>query len=591
MQPPINRLPAQWLFTSTQGLRLRVFRGVLLIGILAVFQGWWTTAFSVANWETLALPMFLLWLCSCLALSFWPAVSVERLGYWIVGGACTFFVYYTWQNFEPSVLIQRGVWAAAFWLGLAYVFIYFALKREHAYRVALWFLLAQLTLTLQAATTVWLQYGSLPIFVIDELAQFALSQVGYLLLPRLLIAYVENLIYIDPLTGLRNRTALEHDLKTQAHQPHALLYIDIDDFGRINHNLGSDAGDAALQILTQRLQNLKLPGQLYRSGGDEFALMLSTPATAYTEALAQDIRNALQAPLQLPLQTISLEVSLGLSYRKASTERPASVINRAEAALVGAKQSPLGFATASEQPSDSYLDLEHQLRQAIAQGQLQAVFQPILHLVAQQPAGAEALCRWGSIPPARFIPLAERSRLILELDRLMLQQAIHKASHWNSGYVTVNVSARTWEHPEFPQWVQTALVANQLQPSRLVIEITESKVLQHLEGGIARMHQLKSLGVRLALDDFGVGFSSLDALRRYPVDILKVDRSFALDLGQQARAEEMLQSILQMGKALGLKVVIEGIERNEQLQWLLNAGAEWGQGFALAHPQAAWQPA
>jgi diguanylate cyclase (GGDEF)-like protein len=411
----------------------------------------------------------------------------------------------------------------------------------------------------------------------------------------------------DPLTGLANRARFldrfDHALtvRRRAGVEVAVLCVDVDDFKLINDRLGHAEGDRLLIEVGMRILGAVRSGDtVARVGADEFAVLLENASgVAEAERTAIRIIEEIAKPIKLGGNDVSATVSIGLAVAGADAAGSNDVLRNADVAMVRAKNA--GKARVVTFEAEMYetllerIELEADLRRAIDDGDLEVYFQPIVNLATEQVVGVEALSRWchptrGFVPPSTFIPLAEETGLIVELGRGVLNQACSWIGTWQRAhadeplfYVSVNLSARQLQQPELTAEVERAL-AGGMAPGCLVLELTESVLMQDTETTLSRLHELKSLGVRLALDDFGTGYSSLSYLRRFPVDLLKIDRSFVSGLEPRNDLQRLVAAIVALGGTLGLESVAEGIEELEELEALRTVGCRFGQGFYFAKP-------
>ena len=407
----------------------------------------------------------------------------------------------------------------------------------------------------------------------------------------------------DPLTGLPNRLALSERL-TRAFERGArggyrtaVLVIDIDRFSTINDALGLEAGDALLQTMGQRLTSAVRGDSVYRVGGDEFVIVLeglADPSQAI--ASARRLQRAIATPLILGDRPLALTATIGLSINPEDGHEAAVILQGADIAMRSAKRAGVHLRRRSVNDTgvhlNELLDLETELRGALARNELQMAYQPRLSVATGEILGAEALLRWnhpirGDIAPDVFIPIAERARLIDEIGGWALTEACVEASRWPSqgiGSLRVAVNLSPGQvNLRLLQDVEHALARSGLSPELLELELTESLLV---EGGAAPTLLLETLatrGIRIALDDFGTGYSNLGYLQRMRVGALKIDRSFVRDLGSNADAAAIARAIIALARSLRMRVIAEGIERPEQLALLREEGCDDYQGF-LASP-------
>jgi diguanylate cyclase (GGDEF)-like protein/PAS domain S-box-containing protein len=409
----------------------------------------------------------------------------------------------------------------------------------------------------------------------------------------------------DSLTGLANR-AFFHEQMEQAisirkegEQRTALLFMDLDAFKQINDQYGHTVGDEVLATLGTRLKNVIRAGDsVARLGGDEFAVLLTSvnePAEAaiVAERLLEQITN----PIDVAGRSLSLTASIGIALGSCGAE----LLKQADAAMYRAKAyGDADYAFYDDELDQAALNRFKriaELREALAGDQFTLAYQPVVNLEPFEVTGLEALLRWqhptrGETPPLEFIPLAEESGLIVPIGRWVLQEACFYASRLRELLgrdlaMAVNVSARQLQHPEFVDHVDSALERAALPAHLLTLELTESVLVAAGERVEQQLDQLKARGVRLALDDFGTGYASLAYLQRLPVDIVKIDRSFTANIDSGADDLALLEGIVGLGKALGLQLVAEGIERVAQQGLVHDLGCHGAQGFHFGRPAPA----
>ena len=403
----------------------------------------------------------------------------------------------------------------------------------------------------------------------------------------------------DGLTGLPNRTLLADRVEQAVVAGRrdarmvGLLLLDLDDFKEVNDSLGHDAGDLVLREVAARIATALRGGDtIARLGGDEFAVLVpSLRAAEEAEFVARKILGALEGPLELAGLELHLRASLGIAVAPLHGDEMGVLLKSADVAMYRAKRSGGGHAVydrAADASSLQYLAAVGELRRAIEDGQLVVHFQPKLALRTGKVAAVEALARWrhpvhGLLPPAMFIPLAERTGLVSPLTRAVLAAALPQVGRWRElGHdvrVAVNLSARTLHDPEFVPGVATMLAEHGVPPDRLMFEITENEVMSDAETATRSMTRLDELGVALTIDDFGTGYSSLAYLQRLPVGALKIDRSFVQDLTSDGeRAGVIVRSTVELAHALGLEVVAEGVDSQETLERVRAHGCDFVQG-------------
>lgn len=410
----------------------------------------------------------------------------------------------------------------------------------------------------------------------------------------------------DALTGLPNRVLaldraeqmLARGRRRQA--PVAALYIDLDGFKQVNDTFGHAAGDELLRIVAERLRRTVRDGDTAaRLGGDEFiVLMEGIQLDVGPELLAERILEVLRLPVEIGSEggrRLSLTASIGLaSGLRASADE---LLRDADVALYEAKAAGrdrcVVFESRMQTAIQDKLTLEMDLGEAIEREQLLLVYQPIFELRSGRVVGMEALLRWrhprrGLISPEELVPVAEQSGLIVPIGRWVLEQACIEAAEWQRQGakvgVAVNVSAMQVDREGLVDEVRAALHAGGLAPTALTLEVTESTIMRDAPVSARRLTALKHLGVQIAVDDFGTGYSSLAYLRQFSVDSLKIDRSFVAEIAASKEAKALIHTLIQLGKALELQTIAEGIDDPRQLQTLRSEGCELGQGFLLAQP-------
>ncbi|HYY87911.1 MAG TPA: EAL domain-containing protein [Chloroflexota bacterium] len=416
--------------------------------------------------------------------------------------------------------------------------------------------------------------------------------------------------FYDGLTGLPNRTRLL-DLLEQAlrrahrqRQPVAVLFLDLDNFKVVNDSLGHKAGDLLLGHVARRLESaLRGSDTAARLGGDEFILLLeglNGPGDA--RAVADRVAQVLRAPFLVEGREVFVTASMGIALSR-DGEDPESLVRTADLAMYQAKSSgKAGYAVFEPQMhvrARRRLEIETDLRHALDRGELRVCYQPIVRLESGGIEEVEALVRWqhpqrGLVPPSEFIPIAEETGLIVPLGRWVLDQVCRQARAWQAAggsaahlTVSVNLSARQFQDPQLVQDVATILREADLPPSELKLEITESAAMLEAEATEKVLRALKALGVQLAIDDFGTGYSSLAYLKRFPVDTLKIDRSFVARLGEDPQDTAIVRSVVALAQALGLSVTAEGVETPVQQAQLRLLGCDYGQGYLFSRPLAA----
>jgi diguanylate cyclase (GGDEF)-like protein/PAS domain S-box-containing protein len=417
----------------------------------------------------------------------------------------------------------------------------------------------------------------------------------------------------DPITNLANR-ALFHDRVRHAiewqerdRRPVAVLFMDLDDFKAINDSLGHATGDRLLAEVGERLrQTLRAADTAARLGGDEFAILLEDSGEGIQAAdVAERILRSFDEPFTIDGTEVFVRTSVGIAISEGEGDgrTPAEeLLRNADVAMYMAKEAGKGryqlFEPEMHDTALRRLELKADLQRALEHEEFVLHYQPVIELESGRVSGVEALIRWnhprrGIVPPLEFIPLAEETGLIVPIGRWVLGEAARYAVRLQRRYpmepplhMAVNLSARQVARPEIVDEVSAILEETGLDPATLTLEITESVMMQDMELAIGRLHQLKALGVQLAIDDFGTGYSSLNYVRRFPVDILKVDKSFIDGVSEDGEPSALTAAVIELAGILNLKPVAEGIERADQLERLLELHCDYGQGFYFSRPLA-----
>ena len=415
----------------------------------------------------------------------------------------------------------------------------------------------------------------------------------------------------DPLTGLANRALLVDELGSALRaragnkKRPAVLFLDVDRFKLVNDSLGHEVGDHVLVALASRLrETLRDVDTLARFGGDEFVVLLdhvAGPGAALR--VAKRIAVALEVPLTLTGDQHVVTMSIGVAVAAKRHREPETLLQEADAAMYRAKRSARGshavFDASMLAAATKELRIERALRSALANDEFEVVYQPLVSLTDGGIVGMEALLRWsgielGHIPPSDFIPVAEDSGLIVAIGEHVLREACCQQRAWTQALggrapltVSVNVSGRQLMERDFPGLVESVLRASGLPAAQLSLELTESVLFENGAAPHAKLTALKKLGVGLVLDDFGTGYSSLAYLEHFPLDTIKIDRSFVTGLGSEGHDSAIVDAILAMAQSLGLTVVAEGIEEELQLRHLRARRADVGQGYLFGRPMSA----
>ncbi|MDR6983021.1 diguanylate cyclase (GGDEF)-like protein/PAS domain S-box-containing protein [Rheinheimera pacifica] len=418
---------------------------------------------------------------------------------------------------------------------------------------------------------------------------------------------IHQLAYIDELTGLANRRMFLDRLQLSLANAHrhkhklAVMFLDLDLFKRINDTLGHQAGDQALKEVASRISATVREGEsVARLGGDEFTILLPEVTDGSTvEYLAKRMISQIEKPVRLLGQEFFLTTSIGIAVYPQDGSTAEQLVKHADVAMYQAKSAGRNQycfyqASAGQQNADE-LKLEQALREALRLQQLDVYYQPKFELATQQLVGLEALVRWqhselGTVSPVLFIPLAEKLGLIAALGEQVLQRVCLQLQQWQQLAipVSVNISALQLADTEFVTRLHRIVQLADIAPQLIELELTESCLIpEQAEQTLYQLTQLKALGFKLSIDDFGTGYSSLSYLRRLPLDTLKIDQSFVQDLPGNISACQIVSAIIAMGKALGLDVIAEGIEHQQQLDFLLQAGCDKGQGYLVSPPRPA----
>ena len=426
---------------------------------------------------------------------------------------------------------------------------------------------------------------------------------------------IKFLAYYDPLTGLLNRKSFyqyaEDELQRSFHRRSgerrlqgvkwALLFMDLDNFKQINDSLGHKVGDRLLKSVAFRIGRcLRKSDQIFRFGGDEFTVLLNNLANDTDVAkVAQKIRAEVSQVYTIDGHELHVTASVGISIYPDDGEQVETLVKNADMALYAAKASREGYRFFTAEMNQAALErmrLEHHLHSALQEKQFQLYYQPLVdkhrHLV-----GMEALIRWrhpewGLVSPAKFIPIAEETGFIVPIGEWVLEEACRRVIAWHEmGFpklsVAVNLSPRQFKEPGLIDMVMRILDESGLAPQYLKLEVTEGGIMEDPEGAIKKMKALREKGVRFALDDFGTGYSSLSYLKRFPIDTLKIDRSFVIDCPHDKGDQEIIKTIIAMARNLDMDTVAEGVETREQQDFLMSHGAHVLQGYYYGKPMAA----
>jgi diguanylate cyclase (GGDEF)-like protein/PAS domain S-box-containing protein len=412
----------------------------------------------------------------------------------------------------------------------------------------------------------------------------------------------------DALTGLPNRALfldrLEHRLaleKRRHKTSFSVLVLDIDRFKVINDSLGHVLGDQLLIEVARRLEAALRPGDtVARLGGDEFTILLEdVPTAADARKVADRLHEELKAPFLLATEEVFSGASIGIAHGSAEYARPEDILRDGDTALYRAKAQGRGrcveFDSSMHDRAVELLHLETSLRRALERREFRLHYQPVVSLTSGQITGAEALLRWmhperGLVPPLDFIPLAEETGLIVEIGAWVLKEACRQMKEWQEKLgqpqleIGVNLSSRQFQVPGLVAQVAEVLQETGLSPRSLRLEVTESLLMDKHPNVAQSMTELRAMGVRLDLDDFGTGYSSLSYLHQFPIDTLKIDRSFIQRMGATDEALEIVNTILALASSLDMEVVAEGVETEQQLELLRKMHCSYAQGYHLSRP-------
>lgn len=424
---------------------------------------------------------------------------------------------------------------------------------------------------------------------------------------------------LDPLTGLPNRllfmdrlTCMFERAKRQNDYLFAVLVLDLDRFKVINDSLGHAVGDTLLKLLASRLESSLRAGDtlmragtgptLARIGADEFSILvddIKNPANA--SRVATRLQNDLACPFLVDGQEIFASASIGIALNQPPRQKPDDIIHDAITAVSRAKAAGTGrcelFDPSMRKAALTRLQLESELHRALEREELKNHYQPLVYLKTGQLVGFEALIRWnhpnrGLLSPGEFIPVAEETGLILDIDELSLRISCCQLREWIEHFspphqwmISVNLSARQFSRGGLAARVARILTESRLDPACLKLEVTESLIMQNLEFARTALSELKALGVKIAIDDFGTGYSSLSYLQHFPVDTLKIDRSFLTRMGMEGEYPQIVATIITLAHNLGLDVIAEGVETRGQLRKLVELGCEYAQGYYFGKPQ------
>lgn len=465
-------------------------------------------------------------------------------------------------------------------------------------------LLAPITLT-NASLTAYLQHGRLLELPTHHTADEAgLLMANAQIVIRRLDSALRYLAHHDTLTGLPNRAAFAERVRQallvarRTGQPLAVLVMDLNNFRNINHTYGHPSGDALLKAVAERLSGyLRETDSFSRLGDDRFgALLLDARSIEGLLACANRLLEGFVHPFLVEGRDLYVSLNIGIALYPADAEEVESLLRNADAALAQAKKRGRNtyqfYAPGLNAKLQRRLELESDLRQAVQRGELQLHYQPQVEVDTGAITGVETLLRWyhprlGIIPPAEFIPLAEETGLIIPLGEWVLRQACTQGRRWEAAglpafTIAVNLSARQFRHQGLAETIAEVLRETGLPAARLELEVTESSLVEDLPHATRMLHQLRAMGVSIALDDFGSGYSSLGYLRSFPITTLKIDRLFLQDVPANPDCSAMLRGLKALASSLGLQLLVEGVETAAQLECLQAFACERAQGFLLS---------
>ncbi len=546
----------------------------------------------------------------------------------MAGGLCSLFVADTIYGVLNSAgTFQTGGFADAFWLGFYVLMgaaaLHPATARPAQRRVDAPGQMSRIRLVMLCLVTM-----SVPLIDLiwgepfDKVLTATMSMVMFVLVLGRLMGLM-SLVQVnerrarhdalhDSLTGLANRVLFTDSVAKFVTDSNegvvSVLFVDLDDFKTVNDSLGHQAGDELLVAVADRLRSCVRGRDLVaRLSGDEFAVLLESAVDKQDAiAVAQRIQDALLVPVAVSGREVLISASVGITVEpRADIDRPDVLLQAADVAMYRAKHKGKGrFEFFEEQmyhEAVDRLDLKSDLQLALERGQFEVFYQPIVDITDERITSIEALIRWqhptrGMVTPDKFIPLAEQTGLIVPIGRWVMREACFQLARWQRAHpetaprsVSVNLSVRQMHDPRLLEDVFDALSDSGLEPSRLVLEITESMLVEETERAMRVLEQLKAMQVRIAIDDFGTGYSSLSYLRKFPVDMIKIDRSFVKEMDESATSEALVRTLIDLAHVLDLTTVAEGIEERSQADTLSNLQCNFGQGYLFSRPLPADQ--
>lgn len=452
----------------------------------------------------------------------------------------------------------------------------------------------------------WLYFTAVPLYGLDGHIVGAVETLQDVTERKQYEQQLETKANFDTLTGLANRNLLDNRLQQaiimakRDKQQLALLFLDLDNFKQINDTLGHTVGDQVLKALGKRIANcVREVDTVARIGGDEYVVLLYAPESEHqVTTIVRRLLDEVSRKLPMAGRQLYNGCSIGIALYPKDGDTPETLMMHADTAMYRAKANDKGwfryYAEGLTQEAAKWIELKQDLHNALQKKQLELYYQPQFDLKTQEIVGAEALVRWnhpsmGLLLPDSFIPIAEETGLILPLGEWVARTAVAEASTWQkeTGYnlrISVNVSARQFRYQELVDMLDSVLKETGFRAINLELELTESLVMSNPRRAADRLNVLKKKGFSLAMDDFGTGYSSLAYIRRFPFDMVKLDKSFICDLGKNKAAEAIVSAMLDLGKALGLRMVAEGVETEAQRDFLAAKGCDEIQGFLLSKP-------
>ncbi len=419
-------------------------------------------------------------------------------------------------------------------------------------------------------------------------------------------ARLHYLAKYDPLTGLANRALfherLEHAIQVakRENQIFPVLFLDIDRFKNLNDTLGHDTGDAILKVVSRRIKgSLREVDTVCRMGGDEFVIIIETiHSVNEVSRIAEKIIENISKPIRIEHNELFVTVSIGIAIYPDDGDDYTAIFKNADLAMYEAKDEGRNnfqfFSQAMNERIQRRMSMESDLRKAIAENQFVLYYQPQVDINKRCINSCEALIRWihpdkGNIPPFEFIPLAEESGLIWDIGKYVVEQACRFVSEitgrgWHDFVMAINISPRQFQHPDFMSFITAACEKYNISTANIELEITEGLLMDNTEHSVTMLRRLSDAGFKISIDDFGTGYSSLAYLRKFPLDTLKIDRSFVIDLPENPDAIAVSRAIIGLAHSLRLHVVAEGVETQEQMDFLSVEGCEYIQGYLVSKP-------